>query len=76
MYKLNQMASAMVLPMLKGELETWDPLSNSTFALQEFSTWKSLMPPPPVDYDIDVKEESKEPDVFTGNVLVVVTYNY
>jgi tuftelin-interacting protein 11 len=70
-YKLNMLASAMVLPLLKEELESWDPLKNPSFKLHEFQMWKELMPPPDVPID-DELDTPPEPDLYTELVCEIL----
>lgn len=65
-YKLNQMASTMVLPLLKGEIDSWNPFEKPTFAVEEFLTWKELMPPVPLS---ERDTEEAETDLYTGKKL-------
>ncbi len=70
-FKLNMLASALVLPLLKEELEKWDPLKQPSFALDEFKTWKELMPPLS-RMEEDSENVPEEPDLFTELVCEIL----
>lgn len=71
-YKLHYLASAMVLPLLREKLDSWDPLSEPTVGFAEFKIWHDLIAPKEEPDYMDEDSKTKELDVYTQMIVDII----